>query len=207
MDVRITGRSSSHFTRTARVFAEELGIAYEFSAVLNLLSPDDHDYAGNPALRLPVLETEQGAWYGTLNICRELGRRSAQQVPIVWPEHQSDRLTSNAQELVLHGMSTVVGLIMQKLSNPGGSGSYEAKSRTSLLNTLAWLDLHWSAVLDSLPPQRGLSYLEVTAFCFVTHLEFRQVLDISPYSSLKRFSTAFGQRSSARVTSYQFDSA
>src|SRR5262245_10605375 len=132
MDVRITGRSSAHFTRTARVFAHELGVAYEFIPLLNLLSPDGRDYAGNPALRVPVLETEQGAWFGTLNICRELARRSHEQVSIVWPEQLTDRLTSNAQELVLHGMSTEVGLIMQKLSNPGGSGSYEAKSRTSL---------------------------------------------------------------------------
>jgi hypothetical protein len=33
-----------------------------------------HDYAGNPALKLPSLEMADGTWFGTLNICRVLVR-------------------------------------------------------------------------------------------------------------------------------------
>jgi glutathione S-transferase len=184
-----------------------MGVAYTFSPVFNLLSADDRDYAGNPALRLPVLVIDGAAHFGTLNICRELARRSPHRLAITWPEQLEDRLSSNAQELVLHGMSTEVSLIMQRLSNPGGNGKYEAKGTTSLHNTLTWLELHWPAVSDSLPPQRALSFLEVTAYCLLTHLEFRQLADVSAYSNLKRFTTDFGQRASARDTLYRFDEA
>src|SRR6185312_1791783 len=112
-ELHITGRSSSHFTRTARVFAHELGVKYRFAPVLDLMSSDSRDYAGNPALKLPVLTTDDDAvWYGTLAICRELQRRSQLQRTIVWPEQLTQALTSNAQELVLHAMSAEVSLIM-----------------------------------------------------------------------------------------------
>src|SRR5262245_43668927 len=71
------GRSSSHFTRVTRIVAAELGVSYQFRVVPNLLSLDASDYGGNPALRLPVLHTEQGAWFGALNICRALERLAA----------------------------------------------------------------------------------------------------------------------------------
>ena len=53
----IVGRSSSHFTRLVRLFALELGVAYEFAPVYDLSSLDARDYAGNPALKLPSAGT------------------------------------------------------------------------------------------------------------------------------------------------------
>src|SRR5687768_16863330 len=70
------GRSSSHFTRVARIVAAELGVAYTFRVVPNLLSTNPSDYGGNPALRLPVLHTAEGEWFGALNICRALERQA-----------------------------------------------------------------------------------------------------------------------------------
>jgi hypothetical protein len=68
----IIGRSSSHFTR---IFAAELRIDCAFQVVRDLMSSDPGDYGGNPALRIPVLQTPQGTWFGALNVCRELWRR------------------------------------------------------------------------------------------------------------------------------------
>ena len=71
----LVGRSSSHFTRIARIFAHELEVAYEFQPVLDLTSVNRADYADNPTLRVPILRTEAGTWFGALNICRALARR------------------------------------------------------------------------------------------------------------------------------------
>lgn len=190
------------------MFAHELGVQYAFSPVLNLMSADSRDYAGNPALKLPVLTTDDdAAWYGTLHICRELARRSQLQRVIVWPEELTQPMTSNAQELVLHGMSAEVGLIMGSVGSTAEPGPYALKSAAGLSGTLAWLDRHWSIVLDGLPPERDLSYLEVCAFCLVTHLEFRQVLDVTQYSNLARFVESFGKRDCALATPFRYDAA
>jgi glutathione S-transferase len=72
----LIGRSSSHFTRVTRIFAAEMRIDYSFQVVRDLMSSDPEDYGGNPALRIPVLRTSRGVWFGALNVCRELWRRS-----------------------------------------------------------------------------------------------------------------------------------
>ena len=86
-------------------------------------------------------------------------------------------------------------------------GPYAAKAATSLRGAMKWLDRHWPSVLDALPPQRDLSFLEVTAFCLVTHLEFRQVIDVTPYTTLARFVDEFGKRDCALATPYRYDAA
>jgi glutathione S-transferase len=202
---RIIGRSSSHFTRTVRVFAHELDVAYEFVPVFDLSVQSAAGFAGNPALKVPVLETEQGAWFGALNICRELARSSPSTHHIVWPEHLPARLASNAQELVLHGMATEVALIMHGALEPGQGGPSEQKARASLVGCLEWLESELASVVDQLPPGRTLSFLEVSAFCFVTHLSFRKVLATTPYPKLERLCRSFATRDSARLTSYRYD--
>jgi glutathione S-transferase len=202
MSLTIIGRSSSHFTRTARMFAHECGIEYQFKPVLDLMSRAAADYGNNPALRLPVLETAEGPLFGALNICRELVRRGPQNLRVIWPEQLKERAALNAQELVLQGMSSEVLLIM---SGTQPAGSYADKARLSLTNTLAWLDARLPDVLRALPPERMLSFLEVSCFCFITHLEFRQVLDISEYSKLRSFCQAYAGRKAALDTAYAFD--
>jgi glutathione S-transferase len=202
-DIELVGRSSSHFTRTARIFAEELGVPYRFKVVTDLMATAKDQYAQNPALRVPILETPAGAWFGTLNICRELARRSPENKRVVWPEALDTPLLANAQELVLQGMATEVELIM--------SGSPRAeplrhleKRRASLEGSLQWLDQHVATILAALPP-RDLSFLEVTLFCFAQHLPFRQVLSIEPFPHLGAFCDTFGMRPAARATSFVFD--
>jgi glutathione S-transferase len=206
-NLRILGRSSSHFTRTVRVFAAELGSEYTFVPLSDMMSQRAADYAGNPALKLPILETEQGAWFGTLSICRELARRSSRPLRIVWPEDLQQPSTANAQELVLQGMASEVTLIMATASSPDRSGPYEAKIRTGLTTTLDWLERELPEVLSKLEPDRALSFLEVTLFCFVTHLPFRNVIDTAKYAQLRAFCEHFAQRRSASSTEYRFDTA
>ncbi|HKU40119.1 MAG TPA: glutathione S-transferase N-terminal domain-containing protein [Polyangiales bacterium] len=201
MSVRIVGRSSSHFTRTVRMFAHECTVAYEFQPLFDLMSQSPADYAGNPALKLPVLESGGGAWFGALNICRELARCASGPLRIVWPEDLRERLAANAQELVLQGMASEVVLIM----SGNDAAAYGDKARTSMLNSLAWLDAQLPGVLRSLPAERSLSFLEISSFCFFTHLEFRSIADTSSYANLRAFCQAYGNRSSARDTTYRFD--
>jgi glutathione S-transferase len=201
----IIGRSSSHFTRVTRIFAAEMRVDYSFQVVRDLMSCDPGDYGGNPALRLPALQTTRGVWFGALNICRELSRQSSYRPRAVWPEDLDEPLLANAQELVVQAMSTEVTLIMAKLSGVGDGNAHHVKMRKSLVNTMSWLESNARRALDALPSDRDLSYLEVTLFCLVTHLEFRDVLPISSYPDLSKFCQHFAGRASAGETTYRFD--
>jgi glutathione S-transferase len=206
------GRSSSSFTRVTRIFAAELGVDYSFEIVRDLMSMDAADYGGNPALKLPSLRTPRGVWFGALNVCRELERRAVRPRRTVWPEAHDHPLLANAQELVLHAMATAVTVIMQKVGGAGDS-AHSAKLHNSLVGSLSWLDENVDAALARLPGERELSYLEVTLFCLVSHLEFREVLAgvgtrraAEPeYLALRRFSEGFAARACAMATQYRFD--
>jgi glutathione S-transferase len=200
----IVGRSSSHFTRITRIFAAELGVDYDLRVVRDLMSSNVEDYGGNPALRIPSLQTSRGVWFGALNVCRELWRQSSRKPRVVWPEDLDVPVLANAQELASQAMATEVSLVMAKVGG-GGDGAHQAKMRTALLNMMAWLEQNVGAVLAALPPQRDLSFLEVTLFCLVTHLEFREVLPTAPYSELTRFCQQFSTRASVGATAFRFD--
>ncbi|KFE63579.1 glutathione S-transferase N-terminal domain-containing protein [Hyalangium minutum] len=201
----LIGRSSSHFTRIARIFAAELGVDHSFQVVRDLMSSNPEDYGGNPALRIPVLKTPQGSWFGALNICRELWRRSSSRPRVSWPEDLDVPVLANAQELVLQSMATEVTLVMSKVGGASDSSAHHTKMRTQLINMMAWLEQNAQAVLAALPPQRDLSFLEVTLYCLVTHLEFREVLPTAPYVELTRFCQQFAKRASIQETPFRFD--
>jgi hypothetical protein len=200
----VIGRSSSHFTRVTRIFAAELEVDCGFQVVRDLMSTNPLDYGNNPALRLPALQTPAGVWFGALNICRELARRSRAGRRVVWPEQLETPLLANAQELTLQAMSTEVALIMAGL---GGSavGPHPQKMRESLTNSLAWLDENVAEVIEGLPAERDVSFLEVTLLCLVTHLEFREVVPIVSYARLAGFRHAFETRPSVAATPFVFD--
>jgi glutathione S-transferase len=195
------GRSSSHFTRVARIFALELAVPHTFQPVLDLTSLDAASYADNPALKVPILIDAQGPLYGTENICRALVRRAADPKHVLLRGDSSDRLVANAEELLLHVMSAEVSVIVAKLAGQ----ATPPKVLKSLENCLDYLDARLDALLAALPADRALSFVEVALFCVVTHLPFRKVLDTAPWGRLTTFADHFGQRASARETAYRFD--
>lgn len=201
----LVGRSSSHFTRIARIFALELGIAHTFRPVLDMTTLDEAVYGGNPALKIPVLVDENGPLFGTENICRELVRRSGTTSKVVLRGDVRDRVVANAEELTLHTMSAEVSLIMAKMA--GDARLAPAKVSHSIEGCLRWLDENVDVALAALPADRALSFAEVALFCLVTHLPFREVLDVAPFSRLGAFCARFGERASARATEYRFDAA
>jgi len=201
----IIGRSSSHFTRVTRIFAAEMRVDYSFQVVPDLMSCDPGDYGGNPALRLPTLHTSRGAWFGALNICRELSRQSIHRLRTIWPEDLDEPLLANAQELVVQAMATEVALIMAKVSGGEDGNAHQVKMRKSLVSTMSWLENNARHALGALPSDRDLSYLEVSLFCLVTHLEFRDVLPIGAYPNLNEFCRHFAARASTSETTYRFD--
>jgi glutathione S-transferase len=203
-DLVLVGRSSSHFTRTARIFALELGVAHSFRPVYDINALDPETYAGNPALKVPILVDGQGALYGTENICRELTRRSAEPHRVVLRGALTERLVANAEEMLLHAMSTGVILIMTSAAADAGPAP-PPKPRRSLENALAFLDANVERVRAALPPARVLSFFETGLFCAITHLPFRKLLDVSGYANLQRFAREFGARPGARATEYHFD--
>jgi glutathione S-transferase len=203
--MRLYGRSSSHFTRIVRIFAAEMEVPLEFVLIRDLMSQDAADYGDNPALKMPTLESPDGSWFGSLGICRELARHHELNLDVVWPDQLESALACNAQELVLQAMSTEVAIVMGKSSGVPADNAHQAKLRASLLGALRWLEENAGAAIALLPPERDLSYLEVSLFCLVEHLPFREVLDTTPYPNLRAFAERFGQRSSARATPFKFD--
>jgi hypothetical protein len=201
----LIGRSSSHFTRVARWFAAEAQVECAFRVVRNLLSCDPEDYGGNPALRLPSLRTAAGTWFGALNVCRELYRESRCKPRFVWPEQQQTPLLANAQELVLQAMSTEVTLVMSQAGGASSGSEHEKKMRASLANSIDWLETHLDAALGELPDPRDASYLELTSYCLLTHLTFRDVHPMDGYVRLEAFCDAFGARPASVATPYFFD--
>ncbi len=202
---RITGRSSSHFTRLVRVFAQELGVACEFAPVYDLASLDARDYAGNPALKLPVLTKDGATVFGAENICRVLAESVPAQRRIVWPEDVRDLQARNAQELVWHAMQAQVQLgFGTQIAQLPADSIYFAKAAAGLRNALQWLDERLLPVIATLPP-RDLSLLEASLFCLVEHLAFRVTVPLAPYRHLAAFAREFGKRASARNTAYRFD--
>ena len=202
-DLVLVGRSSSHFTRTARLFALELGVPHEFRPVFDMTTTDPSTYAGNPALKVPVLIDAQGPLYGTENICRALTRRSGLGQRVVLRGAVDDRLVANAEELVLHAMGT--GVILIVTTAYGAHPAPPAKLRASLENALAFLDTNLNGVLAALPSDRLLSFFEAALFSLVTHLPFRKVMDPRAYARLMAFCASFADRASARATEYHFD--
>ncbi len=203
--MRLFGRSSSHFTRITRIFAAELEVAVELHLIRDVMSSEPDAYGANPALKLPTLQTEAGIWFGSVPICRELARCSELSLDIVWPEQLDRPAASNAQELVLTAMSAEVGLIMGEASGVTADNTHQTKLRASLLGTMDWLEVNAGRAIDTLVPDRDLSFLEVSLFCLVEHLEFRQVLSLDAYPALRAFGKRFAARSSARATAFKFD--
>lgn len=203
--MRLYGRSSSHFTRVARLFAAEAEVAIEFVPVRDLMSLNPDDYGGHPALKLPTLHTEAGLWFGSLPICRELVACSDTHLHVLWPEDLTRPVAANAQELVLTAMGTGVSLILGKTTGVPADNAHQAKLRASLLGAMEWLELNAGRAIATLAPDRDLSYLEVTLFCLVEHLAFREVLALDDYPELVAFAQRFGARSSAKATAYRFD--
>lgn len=197
----LVGRSSSHFTRTAQLFARELNVPYELRPVLDLTALEQRNYADNPALRVPILIDEQGPLYGTENICRELVRRSGHAVLVVMRGDVSARHVANAEELILAAMSAEVSLITAKTAG----AAVTPKLLRSIENCLSYLEQHLDGVLQALPAERRLSFVEVTLFCLVRHLPFRDIMSVEPWPRLLAFCERFGERASARSTEYRFD--
>ena len=206
--LRLTGRSSSHFTRVARMFAHELNVPLEFAIVHDLTALEAATFDGNPALKLPTLHVGPSPLFGTENICRrliELAGRTADP-RIVLPEYVTADLGRNAQEMVWHAMAAQVqlrmGLALAKLS---ADNVFFTKIQAGMAGALTWLETHLDQALALLPASRDVSLFEVTLFCLLEHIAFSSTLPLDRYIRLLRFASAFGERESARRTSYRFD--
>jgi glutathione S-transferase len=204
--VVLIGRSSSHFTRVARMFAHELEVPYELSPIYDVLHTDTATYANNPALKFPTLRRPDGGLvFGAENICRTFADLAATPRRIVWPEELRTDLSRNAQELVWHAMAAQVQLVFGTMLNHlPADNPYFAKGRAGFEGALSWLDGHLSEAL-ALLPSRDLSLFEVTLFCLVEHLTFRATLPVTDYPALAAFARRHAERPAAQATTYQFD--
>jgi glutathione S-transferase len=204
--MQIIGRRSSLFTRMPLIFAEELGVSLDFVPIYDMTELGPEVYAGNPALKLPILRDNGSVLFGAVNICRAIVERAGRPARIVWPEELRDDLSRNAQELVWHCMAAqvqlIVGTIVGKLP---ADNVYFAKARAGLEGSLAWLENNLQGVMSRLPEPRILSVFEVSLGCLVDHLTFRATVSADPYPSLTRFARELATRPSVERTAYRFD--
>lgn len=206
--LRLTGRSGSHFTRVARMMADELGLALELEVLHDLTSLDAALYGNNPALKIPTLHVDGGALFGTENICcrlAELAGRADDPRVVLTHHHRSD-LVRSAQELVWHAMAAQVQLLVGlRFAKLPADNLFFAKAQAGLLGTLAWLDAHLDEVLDALPAPRDVSVFELTLFCLMEHMQFRRTVSLEQCPRLIEFARSYGARPSAQRTPYQAD--
>jgi glutathione S-transferase len=202
--VQIVGRTGSIFTRLPLIFAEELGVAYELVVVEDLADMEPAAYAGNPALRMPVLREGDSVLFGTQNICRALAERAKTPALIVWPEDLRDVLSRNAHELVWHCMAAQVQILMgAHVGELPVDNVIFAKARAGLDGALGWLEENAADVLASLPPRRRFSLFEVALYCLIDHLHFGPTVSIENRGWLLSFARQFGTRPSAQRTAYR----
>ena len=202
--ITLVARSSSHFSRMTRIYAAELAVPYVFEPVFDIQSTDPQEFGNNPLLRVPSLRTPEGTWFGSLNVCRELARRATVPTRLVWPEDLPDPLCANAQEVVLDAMGTGVVIITARIGGVADDSPTLVKPLVRLNAAVTWLEKNLEPALASLPEPR-LSFLEVSAFCLLTHLGFRGLGSIEDQPSLVAFCARFGARPSAQATAYRFD--
>ena len=205
LNPRIVGRSSSHYTRLARIFALELGVVCDFSPVYDLASRNPADYAGNPALKLPVLTLGETVVFGAENICRTLAEQVHGAVRVVWTEDLPGAQERNAQELVWHAMQAQVQLVFgTQVAKLPAENMYFEKAAIGLRSALAWLDAQVDDLQHALPP-RDLSLVEASLFCLWEHLGFRVSVPVASCGRLAAFAETFRARPSAQATPYAFD--
>ena len=200
----LVARSSSHFSRIARIYAAELQVPYTFQPVFDITSTESDVFADNPLLRVPSLRTPEGTWFGSLGICRELARRSPCALRLVWPEDLSHPLGSNAQEVVTDAMNTGVVIVTSRVLKVADDNPALTKPFARLRGALGWLEGNFDAALAT-QPSGDLSFLEVSAFCFLAHLGFRGLGTLDGQPKLRAFCDRFGGRASVRATPYHFD--
>ncbi|HEY3494663.1 MAG TPA: glutathione S-transferase N-terminal domain-containing protein [Polyangiaceae bacterium] len=203
-ELYLLGRSSSHFTRIAKIFAHELGVRYDFRVVHEIGSTRVRDFGDNPALRVPSLRSGGDIWFGSLNICRELARRATVPHTILWPEDVREPIAANAQELVLETMASEVTVVMARMSGIANDHPFMNKPYARIRASVEWLDAELPGVFSRLPPH-SLGFLEVSALCLFKHLGFREILSIDDRPSLVAFCKEFERRPSAAHTEFHFD--
>lgn len=203
--LQIVGRTSSLFTRMPLIFCEELAVAYELVPIHDMTALNPEVYAGNPALKLPMLRRGDSVLFGAQNICRAIAECSTASKTVIWPESLPGDLHRNAQELIWHCMSAQVQIVMGTVLNQlPPDNHFFVKTRHGFMGALAWLNDRVEAILTTLPT-RDLSLLEVSLHCLLEHLRFRPTVSIDGYPALLQFSQAFATRTSAQRTTYRFD--
>lgn len=208
--IRLIGRSGSHFTRVAAMFAHELRVPFELDVVHDLLSLDPAAYGGHPALKLPTLHVGDSVLFGTENICRKLAEvaNRARDPRVVLPEHVTADLTRSAQELVWHAMAVQVQLLVGiRFAKLPADNPFFTKANAGMIGALTWLEDHLERALDRLPAPRDVSVFELTLFCLVEHIGFRPTVTLDAYPRLRGFATTLASRESARRTVFRADPA
>jgi len=206
--LRLTGRSSSHFTRVARMFAHELSVPIELDVVHDLTGLDASSYGGHPGLKIPTLHAGGSVLFGTDNICRRLAEIAgrANDPRVVLGHHVTSDLARSAQELVWHAMGLQVQLVVGvQLAKLPVENLFFAKATAGLEGELAWLEEHLEPELAGLPAPRDVSVFEVTLLCLLEHLRFRPTISLDPWPRLRGFVATYALRESARRTVYRFD--
>jgi glutathione S-transferase len=206
MKTQLIGRSSSSFTRVARIFAHEVDVPIELVPVHDMVAMDPLVFGGNPALKIPSLRRDGGLLFGSENICRALADASTSRKRVIWPEQLRHDVSRNVQEFVWHSLAAQVQLVMGTgVGKLPADNVYFAKARAGFEGALRYVDAHLDQALQALPEERDVSLLEVTLFCLWEHLLFRVTVPTTPYAAIAAFARQFAVRPSALATPYHFD--
>ncbi len=200
----LVGRSSSHYTRVVRIVAAEPEVCYQFEPIYDFMTEEAAVFAGNPALKMPVLKRSGTAVFGTLNICRILAREASAESKFFWPDESRTALLMNAHEVLAHAMAAEVEVVMQEIVAKRPADAPSRKRRQSLVNCLLWLDQNLEDIRRQLP-RHQLSLFEISLYCLVTHIPFRLAMNLAEMPALIEFEKSLGKRPSSKNTLYRYD--
>lgn len=189
----------SHFSRKVRIVLLELNVECELAYVPDLLSDDPADFAGNPILRVPVLEDGPHWVIESDAIVRHLLETHD-------PGH--DRLgffaMTSDQRCALAVVSAVMGaeveLLLSRRSGLGAQhdGTYFRRYRVVIAGGLSWLESHAPRIW----PAQEFSYLDVALTCMWEHLRYNGFAEgLPPFPWIEERTRRFATRPSVAITS------
>jgi len=188
--MQLLGSISSPYVRRVRIWAQQNNCEFEFIN-LDIFSSDDRSLmmSHNPAAKIPILIDDSLNLSDSNNILRYLLEKT-QQNPLTWPqEHFLTSINACNDSLVellicqRSGFDTQADKLFFNLQNE------------RIAQTLDYLNDHLND--DEF---KSCECLNISLYCLLDWICFRELTDFSAQSQLVKFYEAFSQRQAAKNT-------
>lgn len=209
--MKLFGHDTSPYVRRARALLAELGVSFDRD-VAGWATPSDGFLRASPVTKVPALEVEENGERIVLldsrTIAEWLFERCGVQASAkpASPKFQPT-LFSSSQRYADANVLTVIDAALDSaiqifLFERDGvtkeTAPYLKRQHERVGKCLAWLDARYAG--KSTLHDGAFGYVDLSLYCALDWLEFRQRLDLTSYRSLVGFKTAHASRPSFAAT-------